>query len=190
MNKVKKFLSLSKLLDANKFFSKGICCTEVCRCQQTSCDPSVEHTLNGVVSVRHLDIKAILFVCKHNKFRSKIAEAFFNKLNQNKNYIAKSAGLLPGLDTFDKKQVEVAKKFGIELRGKSKPITIDLLRKIDLMVIVADDVPPEIFHDKRYGEREEIVWKIRDDINNEENEAYKIIEELVKRVKHLVESLL
>jgi len=36
----------------------------------------------------------ILFVCKHNRFRSKVAEAFFNKLKKNKKIKAESAGLV------------------------------------------------------------------------------------------------
>ena len=36
----------------------------------------------------------ILFVCRHNRFRSKVAEAIFNKLNKNKEIQIESAGLI------------------------------------------------------------------------------------------------
>ena len=39
-------------------------------------------------------MKNILFVCKHNVFRSKIAEAYFKKVNQNREINAKSAGII------------------------------------------------------------------------------------------------
>ena len=50
-------LIVARFLDARKFFQKRIFCTEICNFKQISCDPSVEHTLKGVVCVRHLDIK-------------------------------------------------------------------------------------------------------------------------------------
>ena len=43
----------------------------------------------------------ILFICRHNRFRSKIAEAYFNKINKNKNLIAKGAGIFPGKYPFE-----------------------------------------------------------------------------------------
>ena len=72
----------------------------------------------------------ILFICKHNRFRSKVAEAFFKKYNKNSKYEGYSAGLIPGPYPLDKEQTKVAKKFGIKLTGKPKPITTNLLRKI------------------------------------------------------------
>jgi len=36
----------------------------------------------------------ILFICKHNLFRSQVAENFFNKLNKNKKYKSDSAGII------------------------------------------------------------------------------------------------
>ena len=130
----------------------------------------------------------ILFVCKHNRFRSKVAEAFFKRYNKNESYKAYSAGLLPGGYPLDKIQIKVAKEFGINLKGKPKPISMDLLVKTNIVVIVADNVPSEIFHNKKYS-REEIVWKIADTKNNNPKEVYDIIKKIEKRVEHLVESL-
>jgi len=132
-------------------------------------------------------IKNILFVCKHNVFRSRIAEIFFNKFNKNKNYIARSAGLIPGKNLVNS-QVEVAKKLGLDLNGKPQPITLDLLRNTDLMVVVADDVPPKIFDNKKYG-RTEYVWKITDDKTGSPEEIYNIIKKIEKKIKSFVESL-
>ncbi|MEK6915676.1 MAG: low molecular weight phosphatase family protein [Nanoarchaeota archaeon] len=131
--------------------------------------------------------KNILFVCKHNVFRSKVAEALFNKLNKNKSYSAFSAGLIPG-SYLNKEQIIVAKRFGIKLTGRPKPITIDLLKETYLMVIVADNVPSEIFNNNKYG-RKEILWNIEDDYTGEESEIMVIIKKIEDKVKNLMEIL-
>jgi protein-tyrosine-phosphatase len=132
--------------------------------------------------------KNILFICKHNRFRSKIAEALFNKYNKNKNYVAHSAGLLPGRYPLDSKQVKIAKEFGIQLRGKPKPIDMDTLIKTDLVVVVADNVPYQVLKNKKYGRRE-IVWKIKDDLHGKDADIYLIIKKIEDKVKKLVEKL-
>ncbi len=125
-------------------------------------------------------VKKILFICRHNRFRSKVAEAFFNKFNKNKKYLAQSAGLFPGRYPLDKMQIKIAKESGIVLKGKPRPITTDLLRKINIIVIAADDVPAEIFNTKKYG-IEEYAWNIPDaDTENEIKTTIKMIEEHIK----------
>ena len=132
--------------------------------------------------------KNILFVCKHNRFRSKVAEAFFNKLNKNKSYSAFSAGLIPGTYPLDKEQTKVAERFGIKLTGRPKPITIDLLKKIYLMVIVADNVAPEVFNNQKYGVKEDL-WNIEDDYTGDATRISSIIKRIEDKVKNLVETL-
>ena len=70
----------------------------------------------------------ILFVCKHNMFRSKIAEACFNKLNKNKGFVASSAGLIQGYLPLDKTEVRVAKKLGIDVCGGPRGVSIELIK--------------------------------------------------------------
>ena len=132
-------------------------------------------------------VKRILFICKHNRFRSKVAEAFFNKHNKNKDYVAISAGLLPGRYPLDKLQTRVAKKFGLKLKGKPKAITTEVLMKTYLMVIVADNVPTEIFNNEKYG-RKEIVWEIEDSYNDDFDETYKIISKIKEKVMELIDN--
>ena len=50
------------------------------------------------------DISKILFICRHNRFRSKIAEGYFNKIN--KNVKVKSAGIFIG-NPLDKTQTKI-----------------------------------------------------------------------------------
>ena len=133
-------------------------------------------------------MKNILFVCKHNRFRSKVAEAFFNKFNKNEDYVAMSAGLIPGGYPLDELQVKVAKEFEIKLKGKPQAITTDLLRWMNLMIIVADNVPCEIFNNKKYG-RDEIIWKVEDDIHPNHKDLFNIIKEIEDKVKKFVEGL-
>lgn len=126
-------------------------------------------------------------MCKHNVFRSRVAEAFFNKFNKNKNYVASSAGLLPGKSS-NEPQVNVANKFGININGTPQAITIPLLEQTNLMVIVADNVPSEIFNNVKY-ERQEIVWRIVDDNGSGPEETYEIIKKIGDKVKKFVEEL-
>ncbi len=132
--------------------------------------------------------KNILFVCKHNRFRSKIAEAFFKKYNKNKEYVASSAGLFPGRYPLDERQIRVAGKFGIKLSGKPRPITTDLLVKTDIGIIVADNVPPGIFEAEKYGKKI-IVWSIEDDHTGLEENIEPIIRRIEDKVKEYVETL-
>ena len=147
-----------------------------------------QNLLIAVSLVWEMDKKRILFVCKHNRFRSKVAEAFFNKFNKNKEYSASSAGLIPGVYPLDVEQVRIAKEFKINLKGKPKPITTDLLKKIGTMIIVADNVPAKIFKNKYYGWKE-YVWRIHDSFNNKANETREIISKIRKRVIRFVENL-
>ncbi len=142
--------------------------------------------------------KNILFVCKHNLFRSRVAEIIFKKLNQNKEYVASSAGLI----SWKKKDLRrdkgflaeniVGKRFGINLKVKSKAINSSILKKTDLLVIVADDVPKAIFEHEKSFTGKVIVWKIRDvksKDKDKEKVATKTIKFIYEKVKHFVETL-
>jgi len=88
----------------------------------------------------------ILFVCRYNRFRSRVAEVYFKKINKNKNISVKSAGLIQGRP-LDKTQVTMAssKKFGIDIRGKPQGLSSKLMIWQNTTIIVADDVPPQVF---------------------------------------------
>jgi len=103
----------------------------------------------------------ILFVCRYNRFRSRVAEAYFNKINKNKNIKARSAGLIRG-NPLNPKTVKLTKRLGLDISGKPKGLSSKLMVWQNLTVIVADDVPEQVFDkNKRYGKKV-IVWKIRD----------------------------
>lgn len=138
-------------------------------------------------------MKNILFVCKHNMFRSKIAEIYFNKINRNKNNKAESAGMIRGYLPLDKGEIIIAKEFDIKLKGKPRGLSIDLIKKQNLIVIVADDVPKSLFDRKEYinFKTTKIVWwKIPDNLGaTNRAKLRKIVRLIMKRVNTLNKEL-
>ena len=134
-------------------------------------------------------VKNILFVCKYNRFRSKYAESYFNKLNKNKNIKVKSAGIIRGGYPLDKNQVLVAKERRIKLRGKPKGINTNLLKWQDIILITADDVPSEIFRENKMYGKKLIVWKIPDVIKDSKEEIRGIMNKIENKVQNLIEVL-
>ena len=129
----------------------------------------------------------ILFICKYNRFRSRIAEAYFRKINKNKKIISGSAGIFQGSYPLDRTQVRVAKELGINIEGKPRAISTDLLRNIDLIIIVANDVPESLFSSKN---RKIIKWNISDvRKGREEKEDRKVIIKIMKKVDKLNKKL-
>ena len=132
----------------------------------------------------------ILFICKHNRFRSKVAEAFFNKYNRKKKIHAKSAGVIRGRYPLDKGQVAIAKKFGINLSGKPKEASSELLDWQDLLIIAADNVPASLFKDyqNKYNKKL-VVWKIPDAIGDDYKGIWSTIDKINNKIKKLVKDL-
>ena len=132
--------------------------------------------------------KSILFVCKYNKFRSRVAEAYFKKINKNKNISVKSAGLIQG-NPIKKLEKLISKNMGITISGNPKIMSSKQLSKIDIIIIVANDVPKEIFKYKGKYIQKLVVWKIKDNLNDKPKEVEKIIKQIMKKVDSLVEEL-
>jgi len=130
----------------------------------------------------------ILFICRYNRFRSKIAEAYFNKINKNKNINAKSAGIFIGSYPLDKTEIKVAKELGIILKGRPKGISTKLLRWKDLIIAVTDDLPKGLFNFGPYKSKI-INWKIEDNYNGKEKSVKNIITRIMKRSEELVKKL-
>ena len=132
----------------------------------------------------------ILFICKYNRFRSRVAEAYFKKINKNKKIQVNSAGAIQG-NPVSKLSAKTAKELGININGKPKGISSKLLSKQNLIIIVANDVPKKIF---KFGDRylqKVVVWKIKDvkgadrtNINKK-----KIIRKIMKKVDKLNKNL-
>src|SRR3989338_2751248 len=103
----------------------------------------------------------ILFVCKYNRFRSKVAEAFFNRNNTNKKNKAKSAVVIEG-NPIAPEVFEGAKDCDINIKSKPQSLSSKLLQWQDIVVIVANDVPVKLFEEnEKYGKKV-VVWNIED----------------------------
>jgi protein-tyrosine-phosphatase len=111
-------------------------------------------------------------------FRSRIAEEY----SKSKEINAYSAGLItcPNAELLSE-QVNLAKEFNLDLVNKSKPITMDLLKDTDKIIIIADDIPKEIFVSD-YNLDKIIVWKIRDVEEDIEEDSRNIIKQIIKRI--------
>lgn len=105
--------------------------------------------------------KRILFVCKYNRLRSAFAEGYFNMKNTDQTCIAQSAGVFKG-DPIDWGIRNTAALYQVKVKESPEGITAEILRWQNLIVIVADDVPPSIFDDHRIPCRTVIVWNIKD----------------------------
>ena len=121
----------------------------------------------------------ILFICKYNRFRSRVAETYLKEIN--KKIKIKSAGIIKGKPT-PKTVIKIAKTLGIKIKGKPKPIKEKELESTDKIIITANDVPPIIF--KRFKEKL-IIWKIPDTTENNTKEIKRIIKMIIKKVDNL-----
>ena len=101
----------------------------------------------------------ILFVCKHNRFRSKVAEAFFNKYNKNSENEVKSAGIaLDFMRPYVAEDVfKILEDMGVKIGDtQSKEIDKDLINWADKVVIVADNIDEGMFGDKKVE-----IWNVK-----------------------------
>lgn len=85
----------------------------------------------------------VLFVCIHNSARSQMAEAYLNKLGEEK-FIAESAGLEAGvLNPFS---VKVMQEDGIDISGNKTKKAFDFLREgrhFNYVITVCDEASAE-----------------------------------------------
>lgn len=123
----------------------------------------------------------ILFLCKHNRFRSKIAEAYFNKINKNKYLKVQSSGIITGEKSVPN-VIEISKKLGFKIKNEnSQRLTDKLWTWADVIIVVANNVPPEIFKNKK---NKVIQWKIPDTTPFNK----KRIEQISKMIVHRVDN--
>lgn len=121
----------------------------------------------------------ILLVCKYNRFRSKIAEAFFKKYT---GHDVKSAGIIKG-PPIDDEILLCADRFGLKLGRAVRSLDWSMLNWQDIIIIVADNVPRKLFEGVRLA-KDVRVWKVPDTIGLEARmDVIDLIEEKVKRFR-------
>ncbi|MBS3091407.1 hypothetical protein J4217_03100 [Candidatus Pacearchaeota archaeon] len=129
----------------------------------------------------------ILFICKHNRFRSKVAEAFFVNYNKNKENHVKSAGvMLDMLNMYVSPNViKVLEEKGARVvNEKAQEVNEHLIKWADRIIIVADNVDKKIF------DRENVFqWKIADISQSDIEGIRERVEKIEKKVKELIKKL-
>ncbi len=130
----------------------------------------------------------ILFICKHNRFRSKVAEAIFKKLNDNSNNYSESAGLIKEIKHpfIDKSIIKIMNQKGYVVKGKPRKATQKILKKFDKIFIVADNVKIRDF--KRFKGKTE-KWIVPDCDVSEIKKIEEIINLIETKVKELINNL-
>ncbi len=135
--------------------------------------------------------REVLFVCKYNRFRSKIAEAYFKQINKNRLMKARSSGIIEMNNplSFGEKERNryLKKKHGIRFKIKSQGVSAKLLEKADKIIIVAGDVAKDIFNHHQWRNKVE-VWKVKDESSANKKNIDLIVNQIKKKVKELVKS--
>lgn len=121
-----------------------------------------------------------------------VAEAYMKKIKKNKNIIVSSAGVIQGFLPLDKNQIKIVKNYGISIKGKPKAMSMDVLKKQDKIIIVANDIPRSLFNvpkgaRKDYPYRKNVIfWKIPDVKRGNDMKGNKrAIEYIIRKVNEL-----
>ena len=137
-------------------------------------------------------VKTILFICKWNRFRSQFSEKYFNKINSNKKFRAKSVGMIRlnrplTKDERDRNQW-IKNKYGLRLGKISKGINFKDLEEAYRIIVVADDVPVDFLKNGKWKDKL-IIWKIKDVAVFDKKNIDKMIAEMKKKVDNLIKNL-
>jgi protein-tyrosine-phosphatase len=129
----------------------------------------------------------ILFICKHNVFRSRVAEEYFNKINQNKGVTVMSRGLVMG-GSSDSEQRSVARELlGVNIAKRGPlPLKKDELEETDKIIVVADDIPRVFFDYQIMTIQPKVeIWKIHDEQLKRKSNIKKTVLKIKKKVDGL-----
>jgi len=129
----------------------------------------------------------ILFVCKYNRLRSKIAENLFRFYTKGSKHEVKSAGIRSYLlSPFMVHRVkQLLEQRGVSIEDESSVIINEYLMKwADKIIIVADDVSKDGFPKDKTE-----IWQVSD-IDDKDDRKVKIkIDEIEVKIKEFVEKL-
>jgi len=131
-------------------------------------------------------MKTILFVCVHNSGRSKMAEAFFNKLSGG-NARALSAGTQPA-DKVNPTVVEAMEEVDIDISGsRPKMLTVDMVEKADKMITMGCGAEAEAVCPASFIQTED--WALEDPKGKSLKQVRKIRDQIKTKVVELIESI-
>ncbi len=133
----------------------------------------------------------LLFICKYNAFRSRVAEEYLKKINKNGHISVKSRGIILGGNS-DPQQRGISKKLlGVNI-AKRKPMIMSIndMKEADRIIVVANDVPKIIFN---YSNapimKKVIIWRIKDEQRRNRKNIKRIILLIKKKVDKLNKQL-
>ncbi len=99
----------------------------------------------------------VLFVCRHNRFRSKVAEAIFKKNNKNKKFKVRSRATFPDYIPVAENVQKVLEEKGVKRINKyPKKLRKEDVEWADLIVVVANEV------DRSFKNKKTLNWKVSD----------------------------
>ncbi len=128
-------------------------------------------------------MKTVLFICVENRFRSQIAEAYFNRYAP-RGWRALSAGIKPAAEVHPN-AVKLMLEEGIDIsRKKPRQLTIELQEKTDVAVIVCSGKLCPAVLCKRVE-----IWKMPDPAKMPLSRARKVRDAIKAKVMELVERL-
>jgi len=133
----------------------------------------------------------ILFICKYNVFRSRVAEEYFKKINRNKSIEVISRGLIMGAES-DNVQRGVAKKLlGVDInKRRAVPVTQKELIESDLIIVVANDIPRVIFnYHKGILQKKVVIWGVKDEQRRNKRNIKRIVLSIKRKVDDLNKQL-
>ena len=125
-------------------------------------------------------MKNILFVYRYNRFRSKIAEAYYN--SKNPENPSKGAGYFPGIplsqDIFD-----CANSFGLELEDKTQGLNHDLIMWSDTIIVIDHADPMNVFEDYINNDGKNVThWDIPDIQDDSVEKRKSTAKEIMKKI--------
>ena len=129
----------------------------------------------------------ILFICRHNRFRSKVAEAFFNKYNKDRGNKVRSAGVMVDLlyEYSSSNIVKALEEKNAKVESeKSRQVDEYLLKWADKVIIVADNVNKNVFEGKDVEK-----WEVEDCSQEDMNGIRLRVDIIEKKVKGLIKKL-
>src|SRR3990172_5316899 len=135
----------------------------------------------------------ILFVCKHNRFRSKVAEALFRHCYKGDSVRVKSAGVIIDMmhPYVSRGAYSVLRERGISLRDDGA-VALDsfLFKWADKIIIVADNVSPDMFRNKELLENKSVkIWPVQDVSETDIEGIRRKINEIEKKDGEFVNTL-
>ena len=126
----------------------------------------------------------VLFLCVHNAGRSQMAAAFAREMGTGR-VVVHSAGSAPG-EALNPAVVEVMREKGIDISNESpRKLTEEMGRSADGVVTMGCGDACPVYPGKRY-----VDWELTDPAGKQTDEVRLIRDDIERRVRDLVDSLL